>query len=73
MREDYRYTVAKLWCIREYLESDFIQFTTSKGSYLYEEADLFSIAEYRADYLTAKKAVGNNLRLIRDWLNGERE
>ena len=54
--DNFRYTVALLRAIEDGLNSN--------------EGDLTWI-EYKVDYYNARKAVGHNLRLMRDWLNKE--
>ena len=66
----FRYSIAKLKSIRNCIgESEYIEFENSKGLYLYTDTDMRSCAEYRVDYWRALKAVGRNLRKMRDYLN----
>ncbi len=70
--DNFRYTMAILGSVETCKgELSYIEFVTKQGLRSHVTTDPFLCAEYKVDYYNARKAVGHNLRLMRDWLNKE--
>ncbi len=55
--------------IRRCLKEDIIEFYNYKGRFLYTDSDPLSVAEFKADYLNARKACGGDAKFMKEYLN----